>query len=657
MPGQTLSFDIFANDRASETFKRLGLAADNASGDVKQLGDRLDKLGTGVTTARLALKGNTEANAELDKLDVKLIRLGNKVANPSITVEGKIKALADITAVDLALDRLNKKSAGPSIGKTLISGAAFRGLFSGGGGGGAASAATAGAPAGGPIADALISPAGIGAIAALLPIAISLTDALVGLGTGVLGAGAGALIVSQFQPAVLAPALKNIEQTLSTVAQTIGPSLGLMLVQLGKFVQSQAPQLAKFFSATLPFMQAFITLAEQAGTAILPAMTQAMQQMVKSGALTAMVQGLAALAQGIAGFIQAIGPGFKAGALIFRAIMIGLREVLISLGDTFGAVGKITGATFTKWRTDFDSWRHNAATAFDDVRHGVASFGGFWASQWAGASQTIATFGHDLASSFDVWRHLFATFGHDVAVIFDQLRHDIASAWDQIWHTSLAQVQAGITGVVIWFNGMPARILKALFGLGHSLYAFAHDGAGDFLSGLQSVGGSVLSWLRNFIGGIPGDILKFLHMSPPHAGSVFFDLGANIMHHFEAGIQSRAHSAVNAARNAVNAAGAQGGPTSASAAQAQAYARSRLSAYGWGGDQMASLIALWNQEIRLEPVRPEPDLRCVRHPAGAPAGEDGAGGEPAAVVGRRADQLGPGLHPVGLWLARRRGGP
>ena len=156
MPGETLSFDVYANDRASATFRKLGLAASNASGDVRTLGDRLDKLGTRVSTARVGLEGNKEARVELDKLDVKLIRLGNKVANPNITVEGKIKALADIAAVDLAMDRLNKKFAHRSLLNRLSFGAlgqaAGPGIASAGGG-----AAGGGAQAGGGLAGGLFS--------------------------------------------------------------------------------------------------------------------------------------------------------------------------------------------------------------------------------------------------------------------------------------------------------------------------------------------------------------------------------------------------------------------------------------------------------------------------------------------------------------------
>ena len=47
---------------------------------------------------------------------------------------------------------------------------------------------------------------------------------------------------------------------------------------------------------------------------------------------------------------------------------------------------------------------------------------------------------------------------------------------------------------------------------------------------------------------------------------------------------------------AFGAPGSLGGPTSASARAAEAYAASRLSAYGWGLSQMQSLIPLWMGE-------------------------------------------------------------
>ena len=86
-------------------------------------------------------------------------------------------------------------------------------------------------------------------------------------------------------------------------------------------------------------------------------------------------------------------------------------------------------------------------------------------------------------------------------------------------------------------------------------------------------------------------------------------------------------AAVQAARTA-SAPGALGGPTSASAAQAQAYARSRLGAYGWSSGQMPSLISLWNQESSWN--------RFARNPS------SGAYGIPQALP---ASKMGPAANP------------
>jgi len=174
----------------------------------------------------------------------------------------------------------------------------------------------------------------------------------------------------------------------------------------------------------------------------------------------------------------------------------------------------------------------------DDTRHGVSQA---WDFLWNHTLASTKQGNHDISVAFDHFRH-------STASTFDDLRHGIATAWDTIWSNTKAIVSAGISAVVGFFKGLPGKALGALRGFGHSLYAFAHAALDDFLSGLKSVGGTVLSWLKNFIGGIPGAIMRFLHMSPPHTGSVFYDLGANLMHHLEAGIKATAHKAVAAAQ-------------------------------------------------------------------------------------------------------------
>jgi SLT domain-containing protein len=353
--------------------------------------------------------------------------------------------------------------------------------------------------------------------------AAALIDALLGQGLGTGAAGAGAGLAAAFRPSALAPAISNIQRTLSTVTQSFAPSLGLMLVQFGKSFQSLAPMLAKLFAASLPFMQQFLSLALVAAKTILPALTQALEVMVKSGALKAMTQGFVFVIQGIAGFIRAIGPGFKAGAEVFRALALGVKGILTGLGAAFGWMGKTAGDAFTVIHKAWDSFRHWFAGEFDYWRH-------WWASSWLEAWHTFV----------NIW-------------------HDIVGAASSAWDLLVKAAKTGVATVVSFFTGLPGKALRALWGLGHSLYSFARSALGEFWNGLKSIWDSVWGWIKKTIGGIPHDIMSFLGMSPPHAGSAFYDLGANMMHHLEAGIKSHARSVAGAAAGAAGrAAGAAG---------------------------------------------------------------------------------------------------
>jgi hypothetical protein len=116
-------------------------------------------------------------------------------------------------------------------------------------------------------------------------------------------------------------------------------------------------------------------------------------------------------------------------------------------------------------------------------------------------------------------------------------------------------------------------------------------------------------------------------------------------------------AAVSAASAAASsgAPGAQGGPTSASAAQAQAYARSRLGAYGWGAGQMPPLILLWNQESGWNRLARNPSSGAYGIPQSLPASKMGAAANPP--TSSAAAQINWGLgyikgrygSPAGAW--------
>jgi hypothetical protein len=673
MPSETLSFDIFANDRASATFRRLGLAASNASGDVRTLGDRLDKLGTKVSTARVKLDGNKEANAELDKLDVKLIRLGNKVASPNITVEGKIKALADIAAVDLAMDRLNEKFARPSIVGRL--GAGLLGSLGGGAGG--------------------IGAAGIGvstaALGALAIAAAQAGAALLAAGAGV--AAFGALAYPQFTK--ISGALTQIHtDTLAYNRATTAASKSLALKHIrddwaglsgpqrqavhgvqslqsefGKLSAKLAPITFKVFDEGLKvankLLPILLPFAQAAGTAI-DGLLKGLNKFVTPAAGAGLHGKLAAISglppptgfqqfvsimQGLTGpAITALGKGLgqiaiAVGNLIEAAASPNSVKVL---SDVLGILAHVIDGlawAINRASGNIQKWKdilHQTAGKFDEFRHDAA--------------RMFAA----VATLFDQARHMVATWGHDVAHTFDTLRHSVAVTWNAMWAATIGAQIRSLAAIVGWFKGLPGRILGALSGLGHQLYAFGHAALSELWAGFKAVGGSILHWLGGFLSSLIGIAKKILGVFSPSA--VFFDIGKNMMLGLEGGIKAHARSAVSAARNAAQAAaGAHGGPTSASAAQAQAYARSRLGAYGWSSGQMPALIALWMGESGWNRLARNPTSGAYGIPQALPASKMGAAANPptssaAAQInwgmGYIRSVYGDPANAYRLWLSR-----
>jgi hypothetical protein len=507
----SIQYVVSATDAASAVFAKIGLSADGLDRQLEELGKRIADPEVTLDDSKFTL-GMIRAAQRLDKLSA-------RVADPKVTVDTG-QAQVEILRINAMLDRLDAKRVSVTVGAARLGllGRAGQALGSWGALGQlfglGTSAAGAGAPAAGAggttglaaVGRLAATPGGAAGAAVLAPSAVALIDAVLGqgLGTGVAGAGAG--LVAAFNPAVLAPGLRNIKTTLSSVAQSIGPSLGMMLAQFGKFVQGFAPELAKLFSSSLPFMKQFFTLMEIGARTILPAVTLVLKQMVASGALKAMTQGLVFLIQAIASLIVHIGPGLKAGALAFRAIMIGLRDAVYIFADAWGFLGKVAGKEYSFLRSAWDDFRHWFASSFDAWRHQ-------WAALW-----------------FQAW---------DTAV---KIWHNIVSSASAAWDLLVKAAKTGIVTVISLFTGLPDRVLRALWGLGHSLYAFGHAAFTELLNGLKSVGGSIISWAGSFIKSLPGKFLHWLGMSPPHPGSAFYDLGANMMHHLEAGMKSRAQN-------------------------------------------------------------------------------------------------------------------
>ena len=115
MAGERLVFDIFAIDNASRGFIAAGRSASAAADNVAGLARRLDEIGAKSAEARVGLKGNKEALAQIDQLQFRLLKLGEITSSPDISLEGFARASAQISALELQVDRLNKKAAEPKL--------------------------------------------------------------------------------------------------------------------------------------------------------------------------------------------------------------------------------------------------------------------------------------------------------------------------------------------------------------------------------------------------------------------------------------------------------------------------------------------------------------------------------------------------------------
>jgi hypothetical protein len=639
----TLQYVVNAIDGASGTFAKIALSAQDlnkkvddlakkradikvglddktAQAGLKDLDLKLTKMKAKVTDPKVNVKGLESAFFGIGRLDVALDKIGAK----SVTAHVKVDVDRSL------LNRLSLGAAGKGGGGALSGFAAFLG-----GGGSAATGAAPGAGAGAGQGAGLLAASGPVGVGVGL-IGAGLVPGVAGLGIGGL-AGLGAIGGGLFgaaqaktvlnadlaniktittglktaigqQKTVLSQALRdankqyskdaaffqpftNFQASITGLAHTIliplravmNPLTGIF-TQFGKGLAALGPQFTALFRASLPFIDQFLKFMLQAGKILLPAFTQAMNQMVKSGALQQMMQGLVVLTQGLANFIVALGPGMKASAQIFARLMTQTSRVLDVLGTAFTVTAKILAIDFpadvhtgvTAVMASFDVLRHDAAVVFDTLRHDAASTG------------------HDIAHTFDFLRHTLAG-------TWNMLRADAATAWDTIWRNTVTRVQNGIATVVGFFRGLPARALNALTGLGHSLYAFAHAALNEMWSGFKAVAGSVLKWLGGFVSSIISKVKSLLHIGSPSA--VFHDIGVNMMLGLARGIKASAHHAANAAQGAIGGVGGVGGPgggaPSANAALARSLYGRVMGPADWAAwNYVAMRESGWNQFAR-----------------------------------------------------------
>jgi hypothetical protein len=602
---------------------------------------RLEEVGKKSAAARVGLEGDAETNVALDKISAKLIRLDRYDAESKVTAGGAARMIAELSAINLELDKINGKKATAEVNVRGGFGGIAGRLFSGGGGGASGSGGLLSAL---PAASGLANPYTIGAAVLGGLVALpGLAGLGIGGGVGALAVGgslaagsalaarvkaaeaavraaqrktapAGALGAAQAQLAsaqalaapftVLTGSVHQFGNTVLTVfGQTVGPILkpiAGIFAELGRQVTALSPQLTAMFKASLPFIRMFADVMAQSGKILIPAFTQAMTAMVKSGALQQMSQALVILIKGLAQFIVDLGPGMRSSAMIFKDVATIINWSLRAIGVSAG-------------------W---LANAFENTFH------------W------IRLRIHDTASLFD-------SFRHGTANTFNALRHDIAAIWDALWNNTIGRAIRGVADVTHWFGTLPGRISAAVGNAGRVLSGWGAGVINGLLAGVRSVWNSVLGFFKS----IPGAILHALGIKSPPQWAI--DAGMHIMNGLGLGMNRAKSSVWNASSGVAGIviAGAQGGPTSASASQAQAYARSRLGAYGWGPGEMGALIALWNQESGWNRFARNPSSGAYGIPQALPASKMGAAANPP--TSSAAAQINWGLS----YIAGRYGSP
>jgi len=508
----SIEYVVNAVDDASGTFEKIARSSD-------QLAKDLDELGRKVARPDVALEGDKNAILQLDRIALKIDKLRETV-KPGVELENAARTQLEIDRLSASLDRLDRKRVSPTIdlndrGGGL--GGLIRRLFGGGGAAGAAGGAAQGAGGGiggllgavGPYGQA----AGWGLLGALGAItAPALLPTGIGGGVGLLGAILG-------DPKGLKDLMKNLTATIRTALAPLKDSFNDIFSGFTKFIKDEGPALRDLFKASLPFLQMFVTVLEQAAKTILPVVTQSLKQMTPY--LPLMAQGFAAVFQGIAQMIKAIGPrGMEASAKLFVDLCKIMGYALTGLGKALNFIAVATQETAAFLHHQWDNVRHDTAVIFDDMR------------------RFFATWGHDVAHNFD-------SFRHTIASIFSGLYHDVISIWDAIWRNTVSRVASGVRDVENWFHSLPARVQQILGGLGRMLEGIGKGSINDFLAGMKSVAGGLLSWIGNFVKNIWSKVKSFFGIASP--SSLFYDIGKNLMLGLSNGIKDHAHLAQQAA--------------------------------------------------------------------------------------------------------------
>jgi hypothetical protein len=436
---ERLVFDIFAIDNASKGFIAAGRAASATSDDVAKLARRLDEIGTKSAEARIGLKGNKDALAQLDQLQFRLLKLGEKTSKPNVSLEGFAKASAEIAALSVQMDRLNEKSRGSS-------GLLSRLLGSGPGGGGLLGKLFpegAGAAGGPGLGLGLGIAAAVPAVEALL---VEVTGLASGLAAATLGVGAfGLLALPTFKAVTTAYTGITAAQKAYTAAQQLqkedptaahAKAAELALDKLKIAQQNQPPLILKIVSGIQGLVMQFDRMAKALQPDILKVFNLGLK--AASELLPVLLPLAQQAAPAIEGLLKQLGGFFKLDVTTTKWEGFGrsLHSVTVTTLTPFGQFMKTIGALVGPSITAIGEGFGRVAVALGklltvmskkDVVHAI----NILFDAMVIAIDAVIIIVKRLMNNWDSLSNAFRTARHDIAHWLDLMRQDFEAtrAW------------------------------------------------------------------------------------------------------------------------------------------------------------------------------------------------------------------------------------
>jgi hypothetical protein len=330
-------------------------------------------------------------------------------------------------------------------------------------------------------------------------------------------------IPKAMQPAV--QSLLNMRDFFGQMVQKMAPTVLKLLGEGLGVVAKLLPDLLKFAEPTAKAIGKLLNeLSRGISSKGFKDFTDQMAKL-SGPAIKVLGEGLGKVAAGIGQVILALmNPNMLRATKYFFDIVAGFLKVLAGIitGTTEGIVYAL----------------HKIAVAFDTVRHPVAAFADATWKAMKGVAGAFVSFGRD------VW-----------GGIFDVI-HAVETGARAIGAFELAAT-IDVDKVAAWFGRLPGMIGSALSALPGEMYQIGVNILAGLLHGLESMGGSIISYVSSLGGSLISAVASKLGIGSP--SKVTYQHGVWLAEGLASGMLAGRGKVAAAARQLAGAAGLPGG--------------------------------------------------------------------------------------------------